>query len=310
MAKIEVTEGLGFGEGHLHVDTTLEQAQEIAETINNKYLKKVSEHAPGQCMDGRYCKCTAANTETTLGPKLAGGPEQSGFAAAELTAGYYADDISEVSADRAVLVGEKLTTNGIAIGGHMTVAARENNYVNPKTGKPQTGCGAGETHTGATERIAKADENVIKTTQKLTGRTFDTSNVVPASTIEARNANYSPKDMLDIELAQNEGKSTEVLEGAHDERVLVLNWVRGTTVDRDALLKETGKGAFVVDMWYLEDVARAMVAGRPDANEMFSAIYDNLVAFQVAVYAELCDGSHPVISLSEQGDSATEQQIA
>jgi hypothetical protein len=69
----------------------------------------------------------------------------------------------------------------------------------------------------------------------------------------------------------------------------VFNYVRGTTVDRDAYLARTGRQAFGVDMWYLEDIAAAMMSGPSKVTQ--EQLHHALTAYQVSTYLTLCDGS-------------------
>ncbi len=101
--------------------------------------------------------------------------------------------------------------------------------------------------------------------------------------------------MHDIEAAQNGGKNHEVLVDIHDELVVVWNTVEGMTLDRDAFVKATGKKVFFIDAWYVDDIAKALATGRPDAAEMYPTLHQAAVAFQLATYAELGDGSHPLL---------------
>lgn len=302
MVTIQIIPSVSFGEGKLHAQELSEGVQDFAEVLKDRYIVRVEKNAPGQCMDGRFCKCCVSAPATIIGPKCAGGPLQSGFGAAELTPGYYGARSGQTPTERAVEVGETITANGIVIGGHTTEGALGNGFVNPETKAEQTGCGAGESHPKALRRVARRDANVVATSSALTQANHDDASVVSVDTIERNVAGYSAKDMYELEHAQSEGRSMEILAGSHEESVVVLNWVRGTTIDRDALYTETGKEAFVIDMWYLQDIARAMTDGRPDAEEMFQAVYSNMVEYQLAVYAELCDGSHPVIMF--KGDYA------
>ncbi len=306
MITIQVMPEFGYGDGKLHAEKmTNEGLQDFANDMKDNYLVPVSKDAPCVCIDGRPCACTVAGTEPVVGPKVAGGAEQTAFAAAELTPFYYGDTIADDARDRAVEVGTLLAAKGIVIGGHTTTGARENGYKDPSTGAEQTGCGAAEKHVLATERIADVDETIFEMTNQILGlQKRPDSHVVAASEMKKRNTSYGPKMMLDIEIAQDDGKSTEVLEGPHGECAIVLNWVDGTTIDRDAMQRETGKEVFVIDVWYLEKLADAMSEGRPDATEMRTKLLYNMTAFQLGVYAELGDGSHPVIVYTEEEPEA------
>ena len=70
-------------------------------------------------------------------------------------------------------------------------------------------------------------------------------------------------------------------------------------------MEETGNQVFVVDMWYIDKLARALAAGRPDAVEMYSKLKHHMVAYQVATYLALCDGTQrPAILTTSDVDLA------
>lgn len=307
LVMINIQQRVGFGDGLIHSpEQSIDEITEFAEQLVRRYLKKVYSDAPGQCIDGRYCVRTIAGTPTRLGPRCVGGALQSAFGAAELTPDYYGGLSSKDVTERASEIGKLLSARGIAIGGHTTEIARSNGYINPKNNKVQTGCGAAEIHPDALRRIASLDENVLKTTAVLVNvDKVNTNNVISEEVAKARTQNYSPRKMFSIVESQNRGRSAEVLRGEHEERAVVFNWVRGTTIDRDTLFEETGQEVFVIDMWYLSDIADALTEGRPDADTMRETIYHNLVAYQLGVYAALCDGSQPVIMLKHNRALAT-----
>jgi hypothetical protein len=82
------------------------------------------------------------------------------------------------------------------------------------------------------------------------------------------------------------------LVGNHGEELVIFNYLEGTTIDRDALVHDTGKQVFIVDMWYIDKLAKRMAEGRPDAVAMFESLQHAMVAFQVATYLALCNGTH------------------
>jgi hypothetical protein len=298
LVSVEIGEPIGFGYGALHApEQTHGQLVELAEEIK-RYLVPVDKSAPGVCMDGRGCEITVGGTPPVVGPQCAGGSLQTGFAAAELVAGYYGDRSAPDATGRALEVGALLTAKGINIGGHTTVGAVKYGFRNPDTGAEATGCGGEEKHPASTERIVKKDSNVMAAAQMLSGVNMSV-NYVDHDTMKGRNASYSAKAMHDIETAQNEGKNQEILVDIHDEGAVVWNTVKGMTLDRDAFVKATGKKVFFIDAWYIDDIVKALAAGRPDAVEMYPALLQAATAFQIATYAELCDGSHPLLTITD-----------
>ena len=77
----------------------------------------------------------------------------------------------------------------------------------------------------------------------------------------------------------------------HREMMVVFNYEENTTIDRDAYFKATGKQVFVVDVWYLRKLANYMATGT-EAETQASDLYHAMLAYQLATYVTLCDGSH------------------
>jgi hypothetical protein len=288
MAEVSVhvaIDPINFGEGDLRAsDETYEQAKATAELAKN-YLVATSKHAPGQCMDGRCCATTKSGTETIVGPKAAGGPVVTALAAMEYVGGYFDADMTYK--DKIGVVNSYLTQAEMQAGTHITKGALANNFINPQTGAAQTGCGASEKYVNSTAAIRDGDQDVILTTQSLTGRTF----ISKDSKSDAVNT-YDPLLLWDLVSSYSNGNHGEILEGVHDEALVLFNKIKNTTIDRDAFVTETGKQVFVIDLWYIEEIAEALVYGSPDAETKKSKLVDTMIAFQVATYKMLCDGSH------------------
>lgn len=292
-----IGEPVRFGDGTLHAPTqSHESLQELGETIVNRYLKHIDDDAPGVCMDGRACACMLhGQASPILGPKSAGGPLQTAFGAAETVDGFYGSRSAIDAKGRIAEVADILTAGGIVISGHTTSGAVENGFKNPQSDEDQTGCGAAEKHAPAALRLVTRDANVMRAADRMLGSSTPENTYVDAETLSKRTSDYSPKLMLDAESDQSCDRNAEVLGGEHEEVLVFINDIEGTTVDRDKLIEETGKQVFVIDAWYIKKIARAMTTGRPDSDEMYPRVLRAAIAYQFAVYAELGDGSHPVL---------------
>lgn len=298
MIEIIIGDNIGFGDGKLHAKQLSEtELKELGDTTK-AHIKKVEKSAFGVCMDGRCAACTLDSGRTQLGPKCAGGPLQSAYAAAELIDNFFGVRSAETAEGRADEVATILKANGVQIGGHTTLSAKNNNYKNPETGEEQTGCGAAEKHAPAIRKILQNNDLIFNVADKMFSNishgSFDKSQNEKQRTNSILDT-YSPKKMLDLERTHGGDNNVEVLEGSHEELAVVLNYVRGTTVDRDAMVRESNKEVFGIDMWYLQDLAKALSRGRPDAEEIYEPLLYAMCAYQIAVYSELCDGSHPVL---------------
>ncbi len=297
MAEINVhvsINSINFGIGNLHAsDNTYEQAKATAELARG-YLVLTSKHAPGQCIDGRCCGGTKSGAETQVGPKVAGGPILTALSAMEFVGGYFDPDMTYE--DKIGVVNSYLTQAGMLSGTHITKGAIANNFLNPETGETQTGCGASEKYVYSTAAIEAGDQDVILTTQSLTDRPFVAKKNQDNKAVNT----YDPLLFWDVVSSYNNGDHSEILEGVHDEALVLVNKVRNTTIDRDAFVTETGRQIFVIDQWYIEDIADALVYGNPDDDAKRVELIDAMVAFQIATYKQLCDGSHRTVIFTDE----------
>ena len=299
MPKVEIGEPLGHGHGQIsNGNFTASQTQELAEIIAERYLVAVDPKAPGCCIDGRCAAHTMADTAPEPRPSVSGGPLFSAFGAAEMVDGFYGSKSSPDLFERMKEVKAILEAGGIVLGGHVTDAAVANGFVNPMTGSPQTGCGLNDEFEVVMNMPADEKDFVDAVTEALLRDAYNSDFAVYRSKadIENRIKDYDPKKALDTLIGEKgetpNFEGVEVLAGNHGERFPIFNYIKDTTVDRDRLVKETGEQVFVIDMWYIDKIADAMAFGRPDAVEMREKLRHAMVAFQVATYSTLCDGSH------------------
>lgn len=296
---VDVSIGVEIGAGDGHISAAgfeAQDAQELAETIAQKYLVRVRPNAPGVCIDGRGCKCTMRGPESKPepGPSLAGGTLLTAFGAAEMLEGYYGTKSANTSLGRLSEVKESLDAAGVAMGGHVTEAAAQKNFLNDKN-EVETGCGLNDKFKKVMAQMNGPHASLIRdTTEALLDNESFAAKARSGDDITDRVADYDAKSGLEI-LVGKKGENedaVEVLTGNHGELMVMFNYVKGTTIDRDALVAETGKQVFAVDMWYIEELAEKMAAGRPDATDMKTQLQHAMVAFQLATYLTLCDGTH------------------
>jgi hypothetical protein len=281
--------GVGYGKIHAEGIDVDEAAQELVCEVE-RFLTLVSEDAPSACIDGRKCVACMDGSDTEPRPGVAGGGLVSAYAAAELI-GWFADDAGDESA-RMQTVLEYLNSKGVATGTHCDEAAVASDFAG------KTGCGANDNLPAILTRL-HADKAIVDT---FTGIILNTdperlkTTYVDARTLQARHKNWIPAETINI-IGEIEGqRNIEILSSddsethGHNELAVVFNDVENTTVDRDALFAATGKQVFDVDVWYLRKLAKAMASG-PDAVAQEERLLNAMVAYQVATYLTLCDGS-------------------
>jgi hypothetical protein len=286
--NVMIGEPIGAGFGDIDASlTTPESADELGKAVHRN-LVRVSKHANGVCIDGRCCGKRMNDEPALVGPSCAGGPALTAYAAAEMTGWFSASDDRSANA-RFEDILTKLTDGGIGIGAHCDTKAVKNQFKNINTGLPATGCGANDRLLEILDCAANPDN--LPAIKKLQAALLDDRYELTADYMKSIPSNWNPKAALDSINHGSDGGSTEILEDSHAEELVVFNYVAGTTVDRDALVAETGRQVFVVDMWYITELAAAMAAGRPDAERMAVQLEHAMVAYQIATYLTLCNGT-------------------
>ena len=271
-----------------------ESAQELAEQVK-EHLVEVDPASPSSCIDGRSCNECMDGQPPEPRPSVAGGALVTAYAAAELT-GWLGHDEGSNSTQRLGRINKLLAAEGIKSGSHCDRGSVESNFIDPATGKAKTGCGADDKFT---EIIAQPYEHPAETfaiVQVVMGEEFDQEMVKfeDKDTVAARVEGWQPTDVIEA-LGADTGNAIEILEGKHEEVAVVFNFRDGTTVDRDSFVKDTGEQVFVVDVWYIEKLAKALATG-PDAVEQYKRLKHAMVAYQASTYLTLCDGSQrPIV---------------
>jgi hypothetical protein len=189
------------------------------------------------------------------------------------------DEVFESSIDE--LVGK-----GVGFGAHTDEQAQEENC----------GCGAIDRAPEALLATLKYEDQIRKVVAVLgvdqTGldevfgnfRQYVTNNL-------ASPAPYSGRRVMDRILAA--GKVVKKLGGNHLERRIILNQVKGHTVNQRLIRLVTGGKAqvFAVDTWRLEDIAAKLYPEQPE--EQHKALLSELV-YTVATGAVLTKGDLPI----------------
>lgn len=108
---------------------------------------------------------------------------------------------------------------------------------------------------------------------------------------------YSGQSVMDKIIAK--GRVVKQLAGAHKEVKIILNQVRGYTVNQALIRNVTNEQAqvFAVDVWRMQDIASRLYAGRPGLQQQ--AFLSELL-YTLAVAAVLTKGDLPVDIIQEK----------
>ena len=272
-ASIIVTEqiGLGFG-GIAAPEMTQDQAEAEAREVAT-FRKNIDWRNPAVCIDGRTVFLLEGQEPLPLGAHIAGAIETPLVAAKAV--GYHLEGEELV---------DSLKSKGFTLGAHVDTGNRDQEFANG------TGCGACDKCDGNCGLFAKYKTELEATVSTLLGDDFNKTSYdkLVLSTVS------DDKDHArNLAGEENTETLTDDGEGVHGHResMVIFNYEENTTIDRDAYFAETGKQVFVVDVWYLKKLADAMATGT-NAESQSKDLYQAMVAFQVATYIGLCDGSH------------------
>jgi len=295
---VTVGEKIGVGYGSISAEELSDtEASQLGEHVREK-LVRVSPDVPSCCIDGRFCVGCMDKAKTEPRPSLAGGALVTAYGAAELI-GYFSPNDNSSPAERIASMKRILEAGGVNPGGHCDEKAVANEFNGSKTG-----CGAADRLPEINARVIQDKDLVDPFVANLLAGTVVNEGPVPYKSMEELQANardYSSIDMLETLLGKSAHNveilaSDETPTSGHKEMAVVFNYVENTTMDRDALVEETGQQVFVVDMWYIQKLAKAVATG-PNAVVQEQQLLQAMVAYQVGTYLTLCDGSQRTITL-------------
>lgn len=287
---------LGVGTGEITAGKrSLEELGELVEAVKRRVVP-VRPDAPCGCIDGRPCVHTLGGEMSDARPKVSGG-SITAYVGAELTGWFGSED--GTNQERLEVVDNWLNQAGIPTGGHIDTHAEATQF----SGN-HTGCGA--------------NDRIVENVSNIWGQSEVAGHLTAALQNELFAASVLPFKPLDLSswdavaaiktVSSRDANAVEVLDTGeqqpahgHAEILVVCNYNEGTTIDRDALVAETGKQVFVIDMWYIDKLAKALARG-PEATRQEELLYCAMTAYQVGTYLTLCDGTQRPLFLGKKSD--------
>lgn len=295
--------GLGFGEGDISAKKVGVEARDAVkdavETQPDSVLVDIDKEASDDgCGDGRFAEKVfnrfgefkrSLNRAKTFG----GSAVMMGAALIGIDRVHGKESLNEVFKSSIGLLMER----GIDFGAHTDDHAHGENC----------GCGAIDKAPQILNNISKYKDEIESTLGVLLGDTMNgnmLNEVLGSFESYSESANmtdYSPKAVKDEIVGK--GKIVKELTGAHKEVAILLNTVRGKTINQGYIRKITHDEAqvFAVDMWRLEDISHQ--AFDNDENRQ-KALFSMLV-YTLAVAGTLTKGDLPVYIVSEKTEMAT-----
>lgn len=253
----------------------------------DEYYVTVGPKAKTRCIDGRH---DPQLDESNLGPQVPGGAIGAALA---YRLGVDKDDLTRGTfySDAESMIDAYLRL-GLAPGGH-----RDNHEHDAGVG-----CGAID---GVDEILMRMiDSSLIDDHKRLVRAILDTDfqrdrylSVLGAGTVlESHAAQYfaGRDDVFDL-LERKSPGSVSVLEGSHAEKLLIVNFVPGTTLASNRFASDHGgMQAFGYDIWRSKQLAQALLP-LDSQDEDRDRFVTARVMITIATLMALTDGSQQVI---------------
>lgn len=254
----------------------------------NEFYNEVNESARTRCIDGRH---DPQIDDAHLGPQVPGGAPGAALA---YRLGVDKDDLTRGTflADAEAMIASYLRL-GFAPGGH-----RDENSKN----EVMVGCGAID---GMDKILATMTEPSLVDDHKrviklLMGDNFDRDTYLrvmgAAVMVNGRSEEYfkGREEIIDI-LEKRDKKSVTTLKGNHQECLVVINMVPGTTLSSNRFSDAfNGIQAFGYDVWRSMEMAQKILP-RPDQEQDRQRFVMARVMTTVATLMALTDGSQKLL---------------
>ncbi|MCE7936724.1 hypothetical protein DYH10_02975 [Candidatus Saccharibacteria bacterium CPR2] len=296
--------GLGFGEGDISAKKVGVEARDAVkdavETRPDSVLVDIDEEASDDgCGDGRFAEKVFnrfGEFKRSLNRAKVFGGSAIMMGAALIGMGRVNDkdeSLNEVFKSSIGLLMER----GIDFGAHTDDHAHGENC----------GCGAIDKAPDIIRNVGKYHDHIVGSLRALLGDDVDNDivkNVLGSFrnySQGANNENYSGKDVKNEIVSK--GKIVKELEGSHKEVAIIINTVRGKTVNQGWVREITNNNAqvFAVDMWRLEDISHQ--AFDNDVEKQKALL--SMLVYTLSTAATLTKGDLPVYIVSEKTEMAT-----
>lgn len=295
-----LNEGLGYGEGTITgqpEEATAEDLQAVDTVIehNPAILVPVDRDDHGRMLDDDGCgDGRGVATITRLGQSLKRSLNRAKVfgGAAAMTVGSriglgrsFGRNLNAAFEDAA---GD-LAAAGIDFGAHTDEHAHGDNC----------GCGAIDKAPQTVANVVRFKKEIKETSLALGANAQDIDAVLDSYekyNDEISGSSYSGKKVMDGIVGL--GKVVKKLAGGHKEARIILNTVKGYTVNQE-LVREVSGGrvqAFAVDVWRMQDIAQRL---HPADEALQQRSFVGQLVYTLGVAATLTDGSLPTYLMSE-----------
>jgi hypothetical protein len=254
----------------------------------NEFYNVTNKNARTRCIDGRH---DPEIDDSHLGPQVPGGAPGAALA---YRLGVDKDDLTRGTffADAETMIGNYLRL-GFAPGGHRDEHSK---------GQPTVGCGAidGMDRILATMTDPKLVDDHKRVIRLLMGDRFNRDTYLrvmgAAVMVNGRSEDYfkGREEIIDI-LERRDKKSVTTLKGDHQECLVVVNMVPGTTLSSNRFSKEfNGAQAFGYDVWRSIEIADKILPLPDQAQDRERFIMARIMT-TVATLMALTDGTQRLL---------------
>ena len=280
-----ISDGFGFGEGTISGELDSPTAAKAEEAICSDHILVPVECDDDGCGDGRRVGLIFRLRERfkrSLNRAKVFGGAVAMAAAGLIGTGRGKDRTMQETMDEAIADLEESDVN---CGAHIDDQASGKN----------SGCGAIDNAPKIVRTSVKYEEKISEVISMLGADTSELGTVYANfhDYVEglSDDEDYSGKHVMDKIV--NARKVIKQLVGRHREKYIVLNTVRGYTVDQGLVRERTGGRAevFAVDVWRLEDIAAGL---HPDDPEAEVQTYLSELVYTLGTAAVLTKGDLPV----------------
>lgn len=174
-----------------------------------------------------------------------------------------------------------------------------------KPGTVGTGCGASDKQKTILHNFATQSDKIAPIVQSILWSEFDPSLFKNLVTTTKENVPHDARGLAQVLAQRKQAGTVDVLQTGehheanhgHHESYVLINTVPNTTLD-NTLLQKAHKNAqaFCVDVWLLKDIAQKLY---PENAVEQKKYLHALVAYQVATYITLANGSQKVAVISK-----------
>lgn len=228
------------------------------------------------------CGCKDGRCGGEIRPNGAGGT-LSLVVADDLLRQDFAGDGTTVDAARKVF--RHLIEAGHPVGGHCDAKADD----------IKSGCGANDKLPIIYSKISGKSAEIRALVESLGYNVDDSTHTDIVAGAQRRMQFSSGREVLDVMREEGGEENVDKLRGEHNEVLAVINSVPGTTLNRDAVVREFGEyyQSFNTDTWSFEAGARALYPEAGDAEIQRAVIA--MVYYNLATALTLCGPTMRVV---------------